>query len=350
MGNKNIKNNNQLNKPTNKQLYYQPNRIELFSNLTYDSYSYLFSVDKFTIIESTNMIYLIYSKIDKSIIIYDLINIQKISEIKNAHSKYISGLLYYEDKINKIVYLMSVSYDDNNIKLWNLKNLECLLNLNLNNIKEKGNVYKTCFLIDKNEKYFITSYGSKSHKSYFLEVFDFEGNKIKNINGSKEATTFIDIYYDNNSLTNYIITGNISYSKSYDYNKNKLYHIYKEKNYQETHSVKIIEDNGIIKLIESCGDGYIRIWNFHKGNLIKKINCFDYLNCICLWNNEYAFVGCDQKIIKLINLNNGYIIRYLNGHTNNVIDIKKINHPVYGECLISQGYENDQIKLWVNKS
>ena len=105
----------------------------------------------------------------------------------------------------------------------------------------------------------------------------------------------------------------------------------------------------IVKLVVSCGDRYIRIWDFHKGILLKKIFCNDYLNCICLWDNEYAFVGCDKKIIKLVNLKTGEIIKDLIGHNNYVLDIQKVIHPKYGQCLISQGDEDDQIKLWIIK-
>ena len=33
------------------------------------------------------------------------------------------------------------------------------------------------------------------------------------------------------------------------------------------------------------------------------------LRDICMWDNEYLLVGCDDKTIKLINLNNGEIKR-----------------------------------------
>ena len=80
---------------------------------------------------------------------------------------------------------------------------------------------------------------------------------------------------------------------------------------------------------------------FSFSNIIKKINCNDYLNCIWLWDNEHAFVGCDNKIIKLVNLKSGKIIKDLFGHNKYILDIQKIIHPKYGECLISQGYQDD---------
>ena len=31
-----------------------------------------------------------------------------------------------------------------------------------------------------------------------------------------------------------------------------------------------------------------------------------------------------------------------------VVTVKKIKHKKYGECLVSQGADNNGIKLWVN--
>ena len=134
---------------------------------------------------------------------------------------------------------------------------------------------------------------------------------------------------------------------TYNYDENKIYHKYSyNSNYDEIHSMKIDNTENIVKLIAACGDGNIRIWDFHLGILLNQINCNSYLNSICLWDNEYAFVGCDNKMIKLVNLKTGEIIKDLIGHNNYILDIQKIIHPKYGECLLSQGYQDDQIKLW----
>ena len=70
---------------------------------------------------------------------------------------------------------------------------------------------------------------------------------------------------------------------------------------------------------------------------------------ICLWNNEFLFISCEDKEIKLIDLKNKNIIKRISGHSKPVATVKKIIHPQYGECLISQGMRDDQIRLWVNK-
>ena len=185
-----------------------------------------------------------------------------------------------------------------------------------------------------------------------IKIFDFNGKKIKEMYDSKDRTFFIDSFYDKNLNKNYIITSNENYIKSYDYNNNKIYHKYYENENEEPYKFIIQLNEELVKLIENCEDGNIRIWDFHTGLLIKKIQVIfnNRLIDACLWNNTYMFVGCEDKSIKLVDLKNGLFINSFTGHTEDVLTIKKINQPQYGECLISQGYDDDQIKLWINKN
>ena len=112
----------------------------------------------------------------------------------------------------------------------------------------------------------------------------------------------------------------------------------------------ISKNEKLINLIDSCDDGIIRIWDFHLGLLLNKIKVNEgNLYGICLWDERYLFVGCNHKIIKIIDLNEG-IIKNLEGHNNEVLTIKKIYHNKYGPCLISQGLGDDQIKIWINQN
>ena len=104
----------------------------------------------------------------------------------------------------------------------------------------------------------------------------------------------------------------------------------------------------------SGNKGNIKIWNFHSGELLNKIKIINdtfpenkEIYGLCLWNNEYIFVGCNDKNIKLIEINKGKVIKKLTGHENTVSTIKKVVHPKYGQCLISSGNDN-KIKIWIN--
>ena len=321
-----------------------PEELNLINEITKDSYIYYYSNNTFNIFKSIyDELCLIYINEYNSIIFYNLIDNKKINEIKNAHMDRIANVRYYFDNINEIDLVISISLK-NNIKLWNINNLECLLNLK--NINDNGWIFSACLLYDNNKIFIITSNNS-NYTTENIKIFDLNGNKLKEVNNSKEKVNFIDIYYDKKISKIYILTANNGFIKSYDYYKNDVYHKYNDKNNKFRFSIIINEDKEIIKLIESCWDGNIRLWNFHTGVLLLKIKISDKkVNDICLWNNENLFVGCEDGKIRLVELKTGKIIKELTGHHSSVQTITKIKHPYYGECLISQGHYNDQIKIW----
>ena len=48
----------------------------------------------------------------------------------------------------------------------------------------------------------------------------------------------------------------------------------------------------------------------------------------------------------IINLGEGCVIKKYYAHSNEVLNLKIINHPIYGNILISQAYEEEEIKIW----
>ena len=329
----------------------------LFSkDLVIDSYSNNWTIDKFIVFKSfNNILYLIYSNNNKSIISYNIIDNKKINEIKNAHIEYISCFRYYFDNTNKrdLVISLSSNLHYSNIKLWDINNLELILNIE--KLTNYGFLKSACFLNDnKGGSYIVTCFTMHYKKNPEpIKVYDFKGNKTKEINDSEDSAYYIDNYYDDNLNKNFILTGNIGYIKSYDYNENKIYHKYYENSENNFGHLSIIinKKKEITELIESCPDGNIRIWNFHSGVFIRIINISkEGIRDICMWDNEYLLVGCDDKTIKLINLNNGEIIKEMEGHNNKVLSLKIINHPIYGKCLLSQGADFEPIKLWIIKN
>ena len=320
--------------------------IQYLSDVTKESYSYFYLDNTFTVFNSIdNILYLIYGTINKSIISCNLLENKKVIEIKDAHKELITNFRYYLDKKKKRDLVISLSYD-NNIKLWNINNWECLSDIE--EINKNGYLLSACFLNDNNNYYIITS--NYSDNSELLKVFDLNGNKVKELKNSGDDTSFIDTYYDIKFNKNYIVTGNIGYVKSYDYNEEKLYHEYRENDLDDHCSIIIFDKDEIVKMIESSGDGNIRIWNFHTGELLQKLSITKKrLFGMCLWDEEYLFVGCEDKTIKLIEIKSGDIINNLIGYNKVILTIKKIMHPKYGKCLLSQGNYNNQIKLWANK-
>jgi WD40 repeat protein len=98
---------------------------------------------------------------------------------------------------------------------------------------------------------------------------------IKELKEPNDTTYVIEPYYDKNLSKIFIITGNEDHVKSFDYNNNaKLYHKYAENDEEENiphYGLIVYNNENYTKLIETGMDGYIRIWNFHTGNLLMSI-------------------------------------------------------------------------------
>ena len=340
-----------------------PNEIKYLKEIVNDSFVKFEKTDSFCIFMSINEIfYLIYSTKKTSIIFYDIIMNKKIIEIKNAHKDIITGFTHYLDNYNKIDLIISISYDNNNIKLWNVNNFTCILNLD--NINESGRYLSlACFLNDKNQIYIIT--GNRNLGSdNSIKIFDLKGKMVKQIKDLYMSVGYIDIYYDDKQSKIFILIANEDKVISYYYNQNKIYQIYEDEEYNKRLmgiSIEVKYHNFLTinkrdnkeELIELCNNGNIRIWNFHTGLILNDIILYSICNCggcsLCFWEKDYLFVGCTDKTIKLLRLKDDNIIQSVKGHNNRVICMKRVNHPKYGEVLASQGLEDDVIKLWINK-
>ena len=114
-----------------------PENIQFSKNLTKDAFSYYSFDNTLDLFKSfDDIIYMIYTNKNRFIISYNLLNNEVINQVKKSHNEYISNFKHYLDKKNKRDLLISVSAKDNNIKLWNIKNWECLIDLK--NINENG--------------------------------------------------------------------------------------------------------------------------------------------------------------------------------------------------------------------
>lgn len=196
-------------------------------------------------------------------------------EKPKAHKKSITNIRHHSS--TKYDYILTISASDNNIKIWNFEEQTIIFDKNFYN---KGLIYSACFLFYPKEKCIIINYYNQFKNIEIekdIQVFNFKKNKlIKTIKAESDKTYFIDTFYEINSNTNFIITGNEGYICSYDFDSNKLYEKYldtDDKIHQTIYKRLIINnknDNDIINLIASSEDGFIRIWNFNTNELLKK--------------------------------------------------------------------------------
>ena len=315
-----------------------------------DSYSKFKFINIFVSFKSINneILYLVYTNEQKSLIFYNLIDNIKMNEIKNSHPSNINNIRYFIDKINNRDLILSISFG--NLKIWNI-NSECIANIN------EKTILTACLLNNNNQNYIIsiTKNLTATLRNRAMKAYNLNGILVKEIDlapifglDNLPSKGFIDCYYDINYSKNYIILCNDYSSFSFDYNEQKIYQEYKEyyNSYERYTIIKVEKDR--VKLIESIKAGKINIWDFHSGEFLSAIYVKDnyFLYDICLWKDNYLFIGCSNNTIKLLDLNEGKIIYEFKTYKDSVISIKIINHPKYGECLLSHGYLSGGIQLW----
>ena len=84
---------------------------------------------------------------------------------------------------------------------------------------------------------------------------------------------------------------------------NELYHKYHDGDNGAHFCVEMNNVTEILKLIDSCEDGNIRIWNFDSGTLLSKIKVSEVcLYGFCSFSNNYIYVGSQDKIMRLVDI------------------------------------------------
>ena len=299
-----------------------------------------------------NIDYLVYAK-KTDILIFNLNLNTKQLTIKSAHSLQIINFNYCKEMKNKRDLILSISEIDMNIKLWNGDTFECLFNFT--NIFKNGHLYSACFLENKDDIYIITSdFHLRSLKSSGIHVYDTNGkflNEVNKSSGSWTAVCSIDTFYDDELKKNYIITGNCGFCKSFDFEKNEFYKKYEDGDGQGMgvvccFNIFTYKSKGKIRLIDTNTLGNIRIWDFHSSDLLNKIETnIDNLSSACLWNEQYLLFGGKNCIVEIYDLNKKKSVNTLFNinEQKNIVNIKKINHPLYGASLIL--FDKNSIKV-----
>lgn len=341
-----IKDSNNLNETKEGNA---PENINFIGELCTNSFSD-FGLDyTFTVFNSKeNITHLVYATNDIQLIFLNLTEMKLLKKIEKAHPKFISNIHhFYDDKTNSDV-IMTVSYENNNIKLWDLSTFDTILYIKKAN--PSSLLLSACFLKYENTNCIVCSNGdlnTRIKKFEPIKLFDFKGNNILEINDSNYNTNFITTYYDSLTSQYFIISGNDGFINSYILMENSFYLKFSDNETRSHRSLAVFNSDQNLKLIDSCEDGLIRIYNFYTGKLINKIfTGFTPLRGICIWDKDYFFIGCKDKTIKLVDTNKGIVIKSIKAHNNTVLTIKKINLPKYGNCLVSQGMNEDCINLW----
>ena len=230
------------------------------------------------------------------------------------------------------------------IKIWNFKNIECLIKLkNISESLDRFYYIHNCFLYDNNKSYIITAGCNYYCITDTIKIFDLEGNKINEIE-NEEKTYFIESYYDNKSSKIYILTCHEGFIISYDY-KNKKINKLNSKDKIIFHGIIIKSEGEIVKLISKTTISII-IWNFFSKEILNIIPIYQHrISSFCLWNNNCLCIGCYDGTLLLLDLKVNKIIKEKKIEGNELVNIQKLIHPKFNEYLLSQPKASNLIYL-----
>jgi WD40 repeat protein len=276
--------------------------------------------------------------------IYDCQKEEIINEFK-AHEMLILTTRHFYDHLKDKDIIITSSYD-RSVKLWDVnENFQNILTIPDTHTTQ--NVYSVMVVNVKLNNYIVTSCYESSDNT---KVWDYEtGGFIRKV--GNDLTYFISFYYDRRKRKHYIINGNEYDVRSYDFITGELYKKYIS-GISWHLSACIREDDESTQLIDSvCSGAHIYIFDFHSAVLLKKLDAFSgpEMRGLCLWGFEFLFVAGDDGHLKLLDLVGDKRISQLEGHSGVASCIKKFEHPIYGESLVSFSNEG-KIKLWVNKN
>lgn len=311
-----------------------------------------------------NKKYLVSINKNYSLDIYDLKD-NKLTLSLKGHNNKITTVRYFINSYNLSEYLISADYDKKVI-IWDVSNnfnklytietqynnfiTSCLMMFNINtNIKNK----KLKDLIIVSTRSVTDVLDNSSSKIYSLEDSSFI-DYIYNTN--KNETCYILPWENKVNQENYVIELCKQKVTINNLLKKELFgeFIIPSESYfcsgfirskqNRDNNKKIIKDF----LWASSTKGFIMILDIYQKSVVNTIDTNKcYLYHIIQWNDEFGLVAdYTNNSFKIIDLNNQNIICNIGGvHSKGVVCVKKIDHPIYGKCLLSCGYDSN-VNLW----
>ena len=345
---------NELKELINKNYLHNEYNLKYKLDITNTNTNYGWN-DMFEVFISykDNKEYLISPNInDFNLDIFTLLDNQKIKSLQ-GHKKRVRTIRYFINKNQNNYNEYLISGDDNKIVIiWDITN-----NYNIKyqiDTKYGDNIYSCLLIFPHNidDNYIITSTFNKSddNENSSTKIYSLNnGQFIKYINNTNNIVIYYLLSWYNKKNNKYYII-QFSYKKIIINNllEDELYSELKQEPEADHFSGFIYNKDNNDYLCSSSSNGYINIWDLYNKKIFKIINTNKCkLAHIIQWNDKYIIVAdVNNNSFKIIDLEENKIISDIGGqHTDRVISIKKVYHPIYGESLLSSSIDKT-IKLW----
>ena len=278
----------------------------------------------------------------------------KLFKYLKGHNECISVLNYFKNDKNKNEeeYILSVD----------IKGILIIWDINKDfNIKHKINTKEyvifssiIVFNINNIDNYIITSnsYIQENDNSSYSKIYSLsKGKFIKNLkNTNYNKTYYIFSWHNKKRNIIYEVECCLGKISIIDIVKNEIYHEFFKCGIEEAFTSGFIYNkNNNDYLCTSSMHGEIKFWNLENGRLEKKIYSGNYnLQAMIQWSDKYVIFSDNNnnKSFKILDIDLFKIISNIGGkHKKPIICIKKINHNIYGNILITSGTDKSII-IW----
>ena len=333
---------------------------------------YQFSITKKASAKGVNNVFEVFTSIkdgkkylisksgkDHNIDIFSLTDNKKILNLKYwIKTTEVTMVRYFCNYKGKKEYLISAD-TNKKVVIWDISNNFDILRV-INTEYQDANIYSCYLFFDDFENNFLfTSCGLNKYKkndTNYTKMYSLKDGKfIKNIIDSNDNNTyFLLIWYNEIDKFNYLIELCEKQIVITNFNQNSLYaKLYKS-------DLKVLKyysgfiyskENKKNYLCCSTSNGLVITWDLINKSCINNIQISQVeLYNIIQWNQKYAIIaGGSTKRIIVFDLDEFKEVNNINtNHRSNVNCVKKINHPKYGEILLSSGNDH-KIKLYFIK-
>ena len=309
--------------------------------------SYIFDV--FTSLQDCKE-YIIVKNIN-DIDIYTLLDYKKVKSLK-GHNTGIVTVKYFINNKDYKEYFISTDYNKMVI-IWDISNdYNILLQINT---PYKELIFNCLLIFPHNkEDNYMAVCANMLGTNYFsiLKIFSLKtGNIVKESQNPMMIKNFnILSWYNKNNDEYYIVKLDYGRIQIINLLDNEIYSTFVSQNNDIYYDGIIYNKNKIDFLCTVSNNGYVDIWDLFNKQIYKNIyieNC--NLNRILSWNDKY-FICNDyhNNSFKLINIENNKVISNIKINTENILCLKKIKHPIYGESLLFSGNDNIIKSISVN--
>lgn len=252
------------------------------------------------------------------------------------------SIKYFFNSKNNNEYLIRDYRDENNthfIIIYDINN-----NYNIKRkIEMPDKSYSKKFLLafppNKNENFIILTEAKRVEDNYdtnyYTKVYSFESGKfIKTFSNSNNIYIYDFSFWHNKKDNNDYIIEFTDHNTLINNLHNDLYY---QLNSQNSCSGFIYTKNDIDYLCCNCGGG-IQIWNLFTKKIFKKIldNSYGFIRLSVKWNDRY-FISSKGNYMVIWDIKDETFVNLslLANKNMEILCLNKINHPKYGESLIS---------------